>query len=62
MDVMIPLLPVGLFSPILLSTKQVYPEESGKGSGLPIPLFPRQWKIELIEKMNPDWQDLFLSL
>jgi len=22
----------------------------------------RQWKIELIEKMNPDWRDLYLEL
>ncbi len=22
----------------------------------------RQWKLELIEKMNPDWQDLALEL
>jgi putative endonuclease len=22
----------------------------------------RQWKIELIEKMNPDWRDLYLQL
>ncbi|TYC72377.1 GIY-YIG nuclease family protein [Stappia sp. BW2] len=22
----------------------------------------RQWKFELIEKMNPDWQDLYLVL
>jgi putative endonuclease len=24
--------------------------------------WPRQWKIELIEKMNPNWDDLFHSL
>ncbi|MDR3297876.1 MAG: GIY-YIG nuclease family protein [Candidatus Nomurabacteria bacterium] len=24
--------------------------------------YPRQWKINLIEKDNPDWQDLYASL
>jgi putative endonuclease len=24
--------------------------------------WPRKWKIELIEKMNPNWDDLFHSL
>jgi putative endonuclease len=24
--------------------------------------YPRQWKINLIEGLNPDWDDLYLSL
>ena len=24
--------------------------------------WPRKWKVELIEKMNPDWDDLYETL
>jgi len=24
--------------------------------------WPRKWKLELIEKMNPDWRDLYADL
>ena len=23
--------------------------------------WPRKWKLDLIEKMNPEWEDLYLS-
>jgi len=32
------------------------------GGGKPIKKWRRAWKLELIEKANPEWRDLFEDL